>query len=130
MKINKVFVYGTLRRGLSRNGVLQRTSEFIGVGTCKYKKMFDLGSFPAVINSDDEKDVIVGELYEMRNPEEVLSILDSIEGVPHLYRRDSVKVNIDGKEIDSWLYIYNTDKERLKDCEHVKSGDYSDRLWF
>ena len=83
----KILVYGTLRQGQCRANVVDKlrqvgTSGLIGI---EGLKMFDLGSFPGVVVTDNPKDVIVAELIDGDLPaieEKALEReLDYIEGV-------------------------------------------------
>ena len=122
--LNKIFVYGTLRKGYgSRHGMLQEDGEFLGVAYSTNKIMYDLGAFPGVIHSDNEEDVIVGEVYTMNDPQETIAYLDVIEGVPTLYRREKVRVSLEnGEELTTWMYIYNA--QTTRSYNRVASGDY------
>lgn len=79
-----LFVYGTLKRGFSRNSALQNQ---IYLGTAKTTpeySMFNLGGYPGLLNTKlaeqnqvESKDIIYGEIYEVSD--ECLVTLDKIE---------------------------------------------------
>ena len=77
-----LFVYGTLCRGLLRNDVLKE-SKYLGLALCN-GVLKDVGSFPALINSDEE---IIGEVYRI-DADTVLPILDQIEGYSKMMKTD------------------------------------------
>jgi len=80
--------------------------------------MYDLGAFPGVVPSDNEGDMVSGEVLEMSDPEKTLDILDAYEGTPHLYRRELIKSSdVEGVTPDFWVYIYNRDVSGLTAIE-------------
>lgn len=81
----KVFVYGTLKRGFRLNPVLSN-SFFVGETIVEGYDMFSLGAFPAIKSGEGS---VHGEVYEV--DERTLSVLDQIEGVPHLYVRQKIQ---------------------------------------
>ena len=51
--------------------------------------------------------------------------LDRYEGFPHLYRKEYLKVTVDGKEIEAMVYIMNTGRPQLPPrsyYETIKEG--------
>ncbi len=71
----KVFVYGTLLKGMSRAHVLEYAL-FLGHASIP-GQLYDLGAYPAVRDAEGEG-VVYGELYEVN--ETTLNRLDAIEG--------------------------------------------------
>ena len=63
-------------------------------------------SFPAIYK-DGEAGKINGELYKILNEKDGLELLDLVEGVPDLYTREIVEVNIKGKKVNAYTYIAN-----------------------
>jgi len=120
----KIFVYGTLLKGLSRDRKLSR-SEFIGAGTVS-GALYDLGAFPALLETEDNP--ITGELYEV--DERTLLILDDVESydsdnpADSLYIRKDIDVLLTKNDeiIKAQTYIYN----RLLKISAIKivSGNY------
>ncbi|QTA93958.1 gamma-glutamylcyclotransferase [Desulfonema magnum] len=132
----KVFVYGTLLKGMSRFGVLA-DSRFMGHGFIR-GLLYDLGDYPAIRQGDS---LVYGELYEISR--EKRHELDRIEGYfsqdePHsLYLRNEAEVTLlnDGSREKASAYFYN---QALEDCQKIVCGDYrryklealSDRQWY
>ena len=118
MSTIRVAVYGTLRKGESRNGVLSK-SKFLGEGILPYYlPMFDLGPYPAVVqivgfNTKSKQTKV--EVYEI--DEDTLTILDRIEGHPNFYKRKLVKIKRHGR---CWVYVLN-DKH---DGVLIEGGDW------
>ena len=86
--MNKLFVYGTLKKQHSRNNILGADSFIREIKTLPNYTMIDLGAFPGIL--DLGANVIYGELYEVDNS--VLGMCDLIEGHPNFYKRKLVKL--------------------------------------
>lgn len=101
MKQN-VFVYGTLKQGFGNHGILNR-AKFVGIGTTVSGafKMLD-GGFPMVLTDGLFK--VTGELYEVPD-ETTLKNLDRLEGVPTLFVRHPVEVEVQGETYDALMYV-------------------------
>jgi gamma-glutamylcyclotransferase (GGCT)/AIG2-like uncharacterized protein YtfP len=118
----KVFVYGTLRRGMG-NHVLLAGSAFLGNGyTVDPFQMTTNGFIPFVhkyLVSNVPRTRIEGEVYEVDHSDLIFS-LDRLEGHPNFYCREEVPVVMDDGTIEKcWLYF----------CEHkgstaVPDGDF------
>ncbi len=120
----KIFSYGTLMSGQSRNGFM---------GAVKGKKLIDVEvkGLRLYANYDHptirkEKGYSVkGELWEFGlEEEEVLDFLDRIEGYPDYYGRKKITV---GNE-SAWVYIMTDmafeQQLRAKDIAPIESGDW------
>lgn len=107
---NKVFVYGTLKRGYGNNSLL-KNSTFIGNATSLESTYltFCNGGFPMTIDTfESDKYKIYGELYEI-NDMYTMVRLDMLESNGSLYTRDIkefVCENTNEKMI-AWIYLYN-----------------------
>ena len=81
---NKLFVYGTLKRGFG-NSILLRNSEFVGCATTKdFFDVYDCG-FPCAYPNQDGKR-IYGEIYELTEQDFVFT--DRLESNGFLYQRE------------------------------------------
>lgn len=96
---NLLFVYGTLKKGHSRDLALSEQKYLGFARTDSTFAMFNLGGFPGLIHATPDKAAgkrICGELYEVSD--ECMQKLDQIEGVDHgLYAREEIildEVNI------------------------------------
>lgn len=114
---HKLFVYGTLRAGhrMSRNLGLDGTSPVTANVTVDGFQMFDLGSFPGIIPG---KGQVTGDIFDV-DPK-YLPGLDSYEGVPYLYRRETIEVPGHGSV---FTYVYNTNSTPHR---RVEQGDWND----
>lgn len=123
-----LFVYGTLRdeidhpmSDLLQKYVLEvRIASFCG-------KLYDTGSFPAAVTSDDESDAVFGDLYTIKDPQSVFRHLDSYEEYSpqnprSLFLRKKVSVDLpDKNQVSSWIYLYNRPTDNL---QLIPDGDY------
>lgn len=107
-----LFVYGTLQSGLSRSSYLADQKFIRKALTTPGYQLFDLGSYPGMIESSDG-DCIPGELYEV--DELCLEMLDNVEAVDEgLYRRSNVSLQspLDGTSALTYLYLQSTEGRR------------------
>ena len=99
-RIEKVAVYGTLKRGFRANYMMGGVGNLVGKGLTKPTyNMTDVG-FPMIEACDKGSRVRV-EVY--KRPD--WDTLDSYEGVPHLYGRRVVQIEMDDGEVED-AYIY------------------------
>ncbi len=123
----RVFVYGTLLKGMSRSHSLN-TSKFEGLGMIK-ARLYDLGSYPGIVESNNS---VFGEIYDVDST--TLLALDHIEGYDEnysersLYIRREVEVTSlnDGSSLKAYTYFYNTSD--LDNYYEISSGDYRRHL--
>lgn len=106
----RVFVYGTLKTGHGRNGVLQTQGSKFLTGGAKLRGwiMVDLGSFPCLVKAPHPDWEVFGELYDIEPAK--LKELDRIEGYEegrgsnrNLY--DRIRVTLEGGDGNSWVYV-------------------------
>ena len=111
--MNKLFVYGTLKRQHSRNSILSAASFIQEIQTLPLYTMINLGAFPGILDTGGS--VIYGEVYEVDNS--VLEMCDLIEGHPNFYKRKLVKL-----EIDVRAEAYFLPKSRYNTYPVIESG--------
>jgi len=95
---HKVFVYGTLRSGRARNGVLEGSQLLGRILLTARLQLVNLGPFPALIPCGRPLRTM-GEVYEVSD--EVLALLDRIEGHPDFYKRIEIETQF-GR---AWVYV-------------------------
>jgi gamma-glutamylcyclotransferase (GGCT)/AIG2-like uncharacterized protein YtfP len=126
-----VFFYGTLMAGFDRRqrAGIDHKLTYIGRGSIE-AALFDLGLYPAAVPAPEGR--VWGELYEMSDPETVLTALDEIEGhAPEdpdrsLYSREEAAVTLpDGAKARAWVYFYNAP---LGQAPRISSGDYLEHV--
>ena len=95
--MNRVFVYGTLKRG-QRNEHFMHGARFLGRHvTKKNYSMYTFGDFPAVCQRGAH--AISGEVYQI--DDRLFCRLDDLEWYPHFYQRIEIPTNWG----DAWMYI-------------------------
>ena len=118
----KVFVYGSLKKGLDNFHVLE-TSTFIGRALVN-GVLYDLGFFPGMVPGNQ---CVEGEVYEV-SPETLLR-LDLLEGfredrdpAANFYNRKTVRVCVEGKNrfLQAEAYFYN--REIDDNCALIENG--------
>src|SRR5579862_4671136 len=76
---NRLFVYGTLRRGFSLNRLLRESgARFTARGKIR-ARLFDLGEYPGAAPALNSTDFVEGEIYQLNSPAKQLAILDEAE---------------------------------------------------
>ena len=115
MMLDRLFVYGTLMRGFDHPmaQLLSRGADLIGEARCQ-GRLYLVTHYPALVLSGDPADVVFGELYRLRAPDELLREFDMYEACgegfaePTEYVRQMLPVASEGRSIDeAWTYLYN-----------------------
>src|ERR1700733_14782210 len=110
-----LFVYGTLMRGFDHPmaQLLSRSADFIGEARCR-GRLYLVKHYPGLVLSDDPDEMVFGELYRLRQPEELLREFDMYEACgegfaePTEYIRQMLSVvSGDNAASEAWTYIYN-----------------------
>ena len=95
--MNRVFVYGTLKRGQRNFHYLQAT-EFVGSYTTEaIFTMYAFGDYPAVCEQGHH--AIQGEIYHVSDAQ--FRSLDELEWYPDFYQRIIIPTHYG----DAWMYI-------------------------
>jgi len=115
MKSDRLFVYGTLMRGFDHPmaQLLSRAADFLGDARCQ-GRLYRVKHYPGLVLSDDPTEVVFGELFRLRAPQELLREFDMYEACgegfkePTEYIRQMLRVTLeDGTAADVWTYVYN-----------------------
>ncbi|MDH5445309.1 MAG: gamma-glutamylcyclotransferase [Gammaproteobacteria bacterium] len=124
-----LFIYGTLLSGYGHpmHEILGRYADLSGIGFIN-GKLYELGDYPGLVLSNNTSKVVWGEIYIIRENEELFRYLDEYEGCashqpqPHEYRRDLVTIH-DSPEhsLLAWTYLY---KHAVTDLSLIPGGDY------
>ncbi len=123
-----LFTYGTLRLNQSHPmaGYLAENGKLLGLGLLPKAKLYRIDWYPALIETEDERDLVTGDIFEVDSLD-AFNKIDEYEGIgvgeePYEYRRSKVRVKTETDEIDSWVYFYNV---KLPDnAELIESGDF------
>jgi gamma-glutamylcyclotransferase (GGCT)/AIG2-like uncharacterized protein YtfP len=112
---SRLFVYGTLMRGFDHPmaQLLSRSADFIGAARCQ-GRLYLVKHYPGLVLSHDPADVVFGELYRLRAPDELLREFDMYEACgegfaePTEYVRQMLPVTSQDNSVDeAWTYLYN-----------------------
>ncbi|MEY9879839.1 gamma-glutamylcyclotransferase (GGCT)/AIG2-like uncharacterized protein YtfP [Bradyrhizobium sp. USDA 328] len=115
MGSDRLFVYGTLMRGFDHPmaRLLAGHADFLGEVTCRGRLVL-VKHYPGLLLSDAPTDLVHGELFRLRVPDELLRELDMYEACgegfpePTEYLRQLVDVTrADGATEKAWTYVYN-----------------------
>jgi gamma-glutamylcyclotransferase (GGCT)/AIG2-like uncharacterized protein YtfP len=128
---NSLFVYGTLMRGFDHPmaKLLSRSAEFCGDARCR-GRLYLVKHYPGLVVSDAADDVVFGELYRLRQPEESFALFDEYEGcgpgvASPQYLRQLLPVTLDdGTVSEAWTYVYTRPVAKLK---RIASGRFLER---
>ena len=113
--LDRLFVYGTLMRGFDHPmaKLLSRNADFIGEASCR-GRLYRVKHYPGLVLSDDINDVVFGELFRLRQANELLREFDMYEACgegfaePTQYIRRMLPVALgDGAVSEAWTYVYN-----------------------
>ncbi len=114
-----VFVYGTLKQGLSLHKYLAG-AKFLGEAELSDHVMYDLGWYPGI---KPGRGKIYGEVYEI-DPG-TLALLDEIEDEGKEYERRLLPVRLkDGEVLKAFVYVY---RGEVSGYPVVKSGCWTKR---
>lgn len=128
MKTDKLFVYGSLMGGIQSPiaTYLKSNSTFLGEGTVN-GILLDIGKYPGLIAQTDTENRVVGHIFQLNAPLEMMPNLDHYECVgdafpqPNQYRREIITVALNEEEYPCWVYLYNW---RYEDLTIIESGNY------
>jgi gamma-glutamylcyclotransferase (GGCT)/AIG2-like uncharacterized protein YtfP len=132
MVSDRLFVYGTLMRGFDHPmaKLLSRSAEYIGEARCR-GRLYLVKHYPGLVLSNDPADVVFGELYRLRSPEELLREFDMYEACgdgfaePTEYLRQTLEVTCNDDALtEAWSYLYNWPVAALP---RIASGRFMER---
>lgn len=130
--LDRIFVYGTLMRGFDHpmSKLLSSGADFLGEASCR-GRLYRVAHYPGLLHSDNADDIVFGELFRLRNVDELMAALDDYESVgpgyepPTLYLRETIPVTLgDGTVTDAWTYIYN---RPVIEATRIASGRFLSR---
>jgi gamma-glutamylcyclotransferase (GGCT)/AIG2-like uncharacterized protein YtfP len=127
-----LFVYGTLMRGFDHPmaRLLSMHADFLGEAACRGRLVL-VKHYPGLLLPEVSTELVHGELFRLRVPEELLRELDMYEACgegfpePTEYLRKLIDVTLaDGACRQAWTYIYNWP---VTDLPLIQSGRFLDR---
>ncbi|MCK1362695.1 gamma-glutamylcyclotransferase family protein [Bradyrhizobium sp. 199] len=126
---DRLFVYGTLMRGFDHPmaRLLAGHADFLGEATCRGQLVL-VTHYPGLLLSEAASDIVHGELFQLRAPDELLGELDMYEACgegfpePTEYLRRLIDVTrADGAVEKAWTYVYNWP---VTDLPLIESGRF------
>jgi gamma-glutamylaminecyclotransferase len=102
----RLFVYGTLMSDGPRRAVLAGQHYLGRARTRQVYRLLDLGPYPGLLSRPHDGLPIEGELYDIDT--HLLPVLDHIENVPTLYRRDVVELEDIAGPVVAYFYQGST----------------------
>ena len=128
-KTIKLFVYGTLKSGghFFYNGSLEANRIAIDKECTIKGKLYDLGWFPTIELTDNEEDVVHGEVHTFKNPGLVLKVMDQIEGYNgddknSLFARCTTTVQLKNGDTLKNIYVYELVNKMPGDNKQITTG--------
>ena len=115
MTSDRLFVYGTLMRGFDHPmaRLLAANADFVGEARCR-GRLYLVRHYPGLVLSDDPAELVHGEVYRLRAPDDLLREFDMYEACgegfapPTEYLRQMLQVALtDGAACEAWTYLYN-----------------------
>lgn len=124
-----LFVYGTLRPNIGHPMATYLAKHALWRGQAKAPgRLYDFGAYPGMIEARETNDWVIGDLYEMADPEKLLAELDKYEGCipeepqPYVFRRSVTSaITAEGNSLCAWIYYFVGD---IDETQRVRSGDY------
>ena len=124
-----LFVYGTLRQNAKHPMHQQLAKHARFVAMARYQALlYQVSYYPGAVPSSDVADQVIGELYQLMQPEVLLPVLDNYEecgpgfALPQEYRRELQQVTLEnGSSVTVWVYVYNRNPDELI---LIQSGDF------
>ena len=110
----QLFIYGTLKRGHLRAGLLDGQRYLGDARSCPLYRMYQVEAYPGLVH-EEEGISLEGELWEV-DPE-CLAELDEVEGVEAgLYQRERIMLENPWQGAGAEAYFYQHPVDGLADC--------------
>jgi gamma-glutamylcyclotransferase (GGCT)/AIG2-like uncharacterized protein YtfP len=110
--------------------VLEQYADRVGRGRLP-GILYDVGLYPGAVRKSGTRAFVWGDVYNLRDPERALRVLDRYEGwneknpAAAEFRRSRVTIDLgQGRKVPAWVYLYNRPTTGLP---RIRSGDYLKR---
>ncbi len=129
MTSDHLFVYGTLRGDSSHEMASHLKQHAQHLGRATYQgRLYKIGWYPGVVPSEDVRDQVQGDLFQIEDAETLLKQLDRYEecgpGFPEPTEYCRVTQNIsnqNGEIVTAWIYLYQWP---VQESQWIQSGDF------
>lgn len=110
-----IFVYGSLKRGYALHHHLQLQRFCATAYTERAYRLFNLGDYPGLVESDVQPVSVSGEVFEV--DAECLRQLDMVEGVcDGFYQRRPIRLSGSFRGQLVWAYFWLLSTKNCPDC--------------
>lgn len=125
-----IFTYGTLRKGEHNTMQEFLSSSARWIGKALFKgNLYYADGHPAAVSCSEQKEKILGDIYEFDADSKLLQTLDHYEGYHpekldeslYIRKKRNVMLKESGKVWEAWIYLYN---QPVDNAEIITSGDY------
>lgn len=113
----RIFVYGTLKKGFCRHYALEAESFVAVTTTVPRYQMVNVGTYPGLLEAETEGLAIQGEVWDVRP--ETLVALDEIEGTDEgEYERRRIELNDPSLgSVEAYFFLKATPE--MPDCGSI-----------
>lgn len=128
MDCTRLFVYGTLRRAFQNPHarLLSKNATFLGQARIR-GRLYRVRQYPGVLLCPGIEEWVIGDLYELHDPNPMLTALDEYEGCsggdqPTEFQRVLTTATLEkGATLPAWVYVYNWP---VAEERRILSGDF------
>ena len=116
-----LFVYGTLLRQSQSpmSALLLSNSRILDKAVIR-GSLFDIGDYPGLVLAEKSKSKVMGEVFNLNNPDALFKKLDDYEGSE--YRRVKAAIKLEsGESLQAWVYEFSLPTDSYS---RIESGDY------
>lgn len=114
----RLFVYGSLKRGYRLHHYLNSQRWLGNALTEPDYRLYDCGSYPALVKATKRGRAIHGEVYAVQPG--IRTVLDEVEGVAEgLYVLENVRLQPPFNDPVVYAYFYARSVEHLVDCGNI-----------
>ena len=105
----RIFVYGTLKRGFSNSGYMRGQTFVAEARTEPVYKLFNLGGYPGMVPAEEKGVSILGEIYDI-DPEcrARLDELEDVAGGEYEFVRIRLLEPFDEEDVFGYIYLRAT----------------------
>ncbi|WP_096085705.1 gamma-glutamylcyclotransferase family protein [Agaribacterium haliotis] len=130
MQSELLFVYGSLRQaaGHPMHRVIEQHCDFFGDARIQ-ARLYEVDGYPGAVDSQHINEQVLGELYRIREQQQLFRELDEYEQCndnypqPHEYLRCIRNCTLldSGQQVKAWFYLFTHNTETL---QRIDSGDW------
>ena len=123
-----VAVYGTLKKGYSNYWRHLQSSKYIGSGKTEDRYPLVVEGLPYLINERGIGHNVNVDVFKVSDS--VLERLDILEGHPKWYRREQIRIRLNGKIVWCWIYFNLQASSHGKKLHQTYEQSYAKSMMF